>query len=102
MKTAKVVVREMKLFVNHGNLNKIAYLMGYSPKYLSRIFKEFEQQDFREFRIKVKMEEAKVLLRNSDFSVTDIAGFLGYRNPESFSRQFKRTVGIVPTKYLRR
>lgn len=47
----------------------------------------------------LKTEEAKKLLREENYSVSEIASILGYPDIHSFSRAFKRETGYSPTEY---
>jgi len=70
-----------------------------SPKYLSRIFKEQAGIGFNEYKLKIKVSEAKKLLEKSGFNVNQISDRLGYENTESFIRQFKKFTRKTPTEY---
>jgi YesN/AraC family two-component response regulator len=73
-----------------------------SPKYLSRIFKQNTGTRFSEFRLEIKMNEAKSLLKDTDFNVNQIADRLGYQNAESFIRIFKKITGFTPTEFRKK
>ena len=47
----------------------------------------------------LKIEKAKKLLRDEDFSISHIATILGYNNIHSFSRAFKNNTGFSPSQY---
>ena len=70
-----------------------------SPKYLSKIFKERTGTGFSEYKLKIKAEEAKKLLKTTAYNVDQISGKLGYENTESFIRLFKRMTGRTPAQY---
>ncbi|MBB3111547.1 YesN/AraC family two-component response regulator [Paenibacillus phyllosphaerae] len=70
-----------------------------SPKYLSQLFKESIGQNFSDFLIGLRIEYAKRLLRESDVTVQQISEMLGYANPTSFIRVFKKIVGLSPGQY---
>lgn len=50
----------------------------------------------------LRVEEAKQMLETSDQAIDDIAQAVGYEDPNSFRRLFKRTVGVTPQKYRQR
>ncbi|MCA9408922.1 MAG: response regulator [Candidatus Omnitrophica bacterium] len=99
-------VERIKRFVarNYHNvsLQYIADELCLSPKYVSRLFSSNSEAGFRDFKVGIKIEKAKELLENSSMSVTDISIKLGYQNPESFMRIFKRAENITPLQYRRR
>jgi len=80
-------------------LNNIAYNIGLSPKYLSRVFKEYVKIGFNEYKLLLKMEKAKELLTKTGYNIYQISYKLGYNNPESFIRQFKKHTKMTPSEY---
>jgi transcriptional regulator GlxA family with amidase domain len=50
----------------------------------------------------LRIEEAKQLLETSETAIDAIAAEVGYEDPASFRRLFKRTTGITPHDYRRR
>jgi transcriptional regulator GlxA family with amidase domain len=49
----------------------------------------------------VRMEEAKQMLETTDASVERIGEQVGYEDPVSFRRLFKRKSGLTPAEYRR-
>lgn len=47
----------------------------------------------------LRIEEAKQMLETTDDAIDDIASLVGYDEPNSFRRLFKRTTGITPHQY---
>ncbi len=47
----------------------------------------------------LRIEEAKQMLETTDDAIDDIALQVGYHEPNSFRRLFKRTTGIAPNQY---
>jgi len=50
----------------------------------------------------LRVEEAKHMLETTDVAIDDIASDVGYEDPNSFRRLFKKTTGITPNMYRRR
>ena len=97
-------VERIKRFIERNihkrlRLSDAAEVVYLSPKYLSRIFKEHAGVGFSEYRLNVKMERACRQLRDTGYSVSQIAYDLGYRNAESFIRRFKEITGHTPSEY---
>jgi two-component system response regulator YesN len=78
-------------------LKEVAESICLSPKYVSRVFKQHTGQGFSQYRLKIKVREATVLLKDTGYSISQIADKLGYKNVESFIRQFKKITGITPS-----
>lgn len=85
--------------VSLSDAAKAVYL---SPKYVSRIFKKYTKTDFSEFKLKIKIEKAKELLTKAGYNVNLTSDKLGYENPESLIREFKKLVGYTPAEYKKR
>lgn len=106
-KTASGYINKMervKIFLENNcdkkiNLNHVAEEVCLSPKYLSRLFKENSGTGFNEYRLKIKIDKAKELLKTTDLTVNQIAIQLGYKNPESFIRMFEKLLGSTPTEF---
>ena len=97
-------IEKVKRFVERNcfkktGLEDAARVVCLSPKYLSRIFKECAGESYIAYRLKIKIEKAKEILRQGGFNISQIAYKLGYENPESFIRQFKKLTGKTPTKF---
>lgn len=97
----------IKRFVEKNCFKKIgledaANVVCLSPKYLSRIFKENTGVNFSEYRLKIKVEEAKKLLNRSGYNINQISEKLGYENAESFIRQFKNHTGYTPSHFRKK
>jgi AraC-like DNA-binding protein len=84
------------------NLNDIAQIACLSPNHLlrtySQIYDKTPHQHISQFRI----QKAKQLLLNLDFSITDITFEIGLNNPVSFSKMFKQHVGISPLEFRKK
>ena len=50
----------------------------------------------------LRMEEAKQLLETTDADTDTVAAEVGYEDPASFRRVFKRHTGVTPARYRRR
>ncbi|WP_409345608.1 helix-turn-helix domain-containing protein [Paenibacillus sp. MBLB4367] len=68
---------------------------------LKTIFKAKVGVGIMEYFNKLKIEHAKLLIREKDYNFTEIAEQLGYSSMHYFSRQFKRVTTMTPTEYAR-
>ncbi|MEA1937154.1 MAG: ATP-binding protein [Patescibacteria group bacterium] len=80
-------------------LNDIANEVCLSPKYLSRIFKEKTGMSFVDYKINLRIEKAKELLKEGGDNIEEISYKLGYQNPESFGKIFKKIAHLTPRDY---
>lgn len=80
-------------------LEEIAEYMGYSPSYLSALFKEKTGMSIHPYIQKRKIEAAKGLILYTNQSLTAIAAALGYHSLSHLSKAFKKEVGVSPQQY---
>lgn len=89
---------------NHnGNISidDICRHFGYSRSYISHRFSEKNGMGIKEYIIRLKIEDAKALLVNSQLNITEVAGAVGCADSNRFSQLFKSRTGISPRKYRR-
>ena len=67
---------------------------------LCKIFNETVNQSPIEYYSNLKIKEAKKLLREKNYSITQISEMLGYSSIHTFSRAFKKAAGFSPTAYM--
>lgn len=100
-------IEKVRRFIERNCYKKItladaARAVYMSPKYLSRSFKERMNTGFSDYKLTLKIHAAKKLLRESGYNVNQLSDKLGYKNAESFIRQFKNIVRVTPTEFRRR
>lgn len=78
-----------------------AALIGFTPSYMSHIFKKITGMSLSDFTIEVKSDRAKVLLREKNMRIRDVAAAIGYANPEYFAKRFRDNTGYTPVQYRR-
>ncbi len=78
----------------------LAGLCSISTVYFRKLFKEVQGVSPIEYIKELKIKKAMEMLRGDYGSITDIASSLGYKNIYDFSRDFKKRVGVAPSKYL--
>ncbi len=88
-----------KNIYNDISLSKVANMLYIHPNYLSRIFRLSTGESFVEYLTKVKMNEAKKLLKSSHRKVYEIADMLHYKDVSHFTRVFKTMFVISPNEY---
>lgn len=75
-----------------------AYFMQ-GKSWLCAVFKQNEGDSIMEYFSKLKIAEAKKLLRSGNYSVGQISDMLGFSCIHTFSRAFKQKVGFSPLEY---
>jgi two-component system response regulator YesN len=84
------------------SLRDVAQMSYLSPKYFSRLFKEKTGKSFNGFRVNLRMKMAKKLLSKDNYNISQIACTVGYQNPDSFMKMFKRVTSLTPSEYRHR
>lgn len=81
------------------SLEEVAREVGLSFYYLSKLFKERYNCTFSEYLTQVRIAHAKEYLEDQHLPLKEIAIDIGYKDPNYFSRVFKKQVGLSPTEY---
>jgi AraC family L-rhamnose operon transcriptional activator RhaR/AraC family L-rhamnose operon regulatory protein RhaS len=84
---------------NHVTLNKIAAKGNISGRTADRIFKEALKMSPIEYLLKVRINNAKNLLKNQQCTVSEAAFQSGFNDSNYFTKQFKKFTAISPRKY---
>lgn len=84
-----------------GNLtfSAVCRFSAQSATNLKTIFKAATGRGVMEYYRWLKIEQAKVLLREGNGNITQIADKLGYASVHYFSRYFKQATGMTPSEY---
>ncbi|MDH3973863.1 MAG: helix-turn-helix domain-containing protein [Deltaproteobacteria bacterium] len=85
--------------LNLGILSKVA---GMSKSHFSRQFKEITGVTYARYLCMARIREAKRLLKNAPFSVSEICYAVGYNDLTHFERSFKNMEGLTPSQFRRK
>lgn len=83
----------------HLTLADLSKEMSLSASYLSALFKEKTRYSPIQLFTSLRMQKASQLLKETQLTVKEIAGELGYPDPYAFSRSFKLVMGVSPKKF---
>ncbi|HET7238839.1 MAG TPA: helix-turn-helix domain-containing protein, partial [Terrimicrobiaceae bacterium] len=83
------------------SLARLAEQAGMSEFHFNRLFKRATGVPPSQYQIKLRMDAARRLLRETRKSVITIAIEVGYSNPSHFARLFRKETGLSPTDYRR-
>jgi two-component system response regulator YesN len=81
------------------SLQILADRFNVSSIYLGRLFKAEAGEYFSNYINKLRLEEAKRLLKESHLKTVEIAEKIGFLDPNYFYRKFKQAIGLSPTEY---
>ena len=81
------------------SLEVIAAHVHLHPAYLSKVFKENEDQNLSGYITNVRMEKAAQLLMEPELKVHDVMEKVGYQKSQYFSKLFREKYGVTPVEY---
>ena len=64
-----------------------------------RSFKRYMGVTPMQYVTSIRINKAKELLKNTNYSIQEISGLVGYENPLYFSRIFRKQIGCSPSGY---
>ena len=79
--------------------NVIAEYMHMNPDYLSTLFHTRFGQTLSFYITAVRIDYAKELLKNSTFTLNEIADKTGFSTSSYFCKQFKKYTSMTPQQY---
>lgn len=80
-------------------MDNIASNFGLSKDYFGKLVKQKTGQSFKTIYTDIKMEYAKMLIRNSQHKMYEISDMLGYSSADYFARVFKEIFGMSPAEF---
>ncbi len=84
------------------SLNKLAAEIGYSPTYLSTLFRKETNYSPISYFSHLKILKACEFLDYTNMKVKEISFRLGYSDPYYFTKDFKKKMGLSPRNYRNR
>jgi AraC family transcriptional regulator len=81
------------------SLARLARAAGLSEFHFSRAFKQSTGFSPSSYFIRMRMEKARLLLRETPKTVIEVGLDIGYSSPSHFAQVFRREVGVSPTEY---
>lgn len=88
-----------KNYQENINLNKISNYVSLSKNYFCNIFKKETGITIWDYLIRIRMEEAKRMLLDTDQKTYEISERVGYDDPSYFGRLFKKYTGFTPIEF---
>ena len=78
---------------------ELADMVGYSVTYFTRRFREETGFGISDFVKAARIERAKILLKDSEYSVQEVSDKLGFTTRNYFTRCFRELTGMTPMEY---
>jgi len=83
-------------------LSEISDEAGYSPSYLTTLFRKKTGYSPLSYFSHLKISKASEYLDFSKFKIKEISFMLGYSDPYYFSKDFQKKIGLSPRNYRNR
>lgn len=102
--TARKKIQEAKAYILANfnrplSLQDVADHVYMNPSYLSYLFKEITGQNYIDFLIACRVQEAQKLLTDVQFKIYQVGEMVGYENPRYFAYIFKKVTGKTPVEF---
>lgn len=104
LNTTEKKVQDITAFINSNyskplTLNSISKKFFVSKYYLCHVFKRITGMTVNAFLNRKRLLEAEILLRHTDYRISDISHRTGFNSHSHFIRQFKKHYGCTPGEY---
>lgn len=92
-------IEDVRQKVNFRSASDFASQLAVHVNHLNRALKETTQKTTSEIIAERIVQEAKILLRHTDWNVSEIAYSLGFEEPTHFNNFFKKNMQLTPTQF---
>lgn len=99
------LIRQIHTYIeqNYANdmlsLKEISEYVHMSNSHMCTFYKQETGSTINQYLTQIRMEKAKYYLKATNYSISDIAARVGYRESSYFGRIFKKTYDITPAEY---
>ncbi|MBR6523671.1 MAG: helix-turn-helix transcriptional regulator [Clostridia bacterium] len=100
-KTHEIYNYVNKNFRENITLGELCFIFGTNKTTLCSSFKKAYGDTVIGYINRLKIKEAKKLLREGKYNFTEISAMLGFSSVHYFSRMFKKQQGVSPSDYIR-
>ncbi|SFD37844.1 two component transcriptional regulator, AraC family [Bacillus sp. OV194] len=78
---------------------EVAGIINVTPNYFSQLIKQETGKHFNDYLHEVRLQQAKLLLKETPCRIFEIAEQVGYRDYKYFVHIFKKSTSLTPTQY---
>ena len=106
-KRSKGIIGEIKKFIEEHyseniTVQTLAEEFYLTPNYISMLFKKETGENFKDYLTKIRIDKAKALIQDPLFKLYQVAESVGYKDPDYFTKVFKKYTGVTPSEYRER
>lgn len=98
-KIVQAVLYIKENFKSDLNMAVVSNCISMNYSLFSLNFKQYTGMNFVNYLKKIRVEEAKRLLEETDEKINDISRLVGYENDKHFMKIFKSVCGVSPSEY---
>ncbi len=80
-------------------LEEVSGIAGFNASYFSVLFKKECGMTFLEYLSSVRISKAKALLRDTQLSIAEVCGKVGYLDLKHFNKTFKKITSLSPAEF---
>ena len=84
------------------SIDEYAHSHNFSISWFIQSFKQYTGTTPTQYLLFLRISNAKNLLENTSFNISEISRAIGYENPLYFSRIFKKQSGLSPSEYRKK
>lgn len=99
--TSKVISYMAEHIDTHLTLNEISQVFCVGKTQLKDLFKKHTSYTLMEYFAKLKIDQAKIMIREETYNFTEISRQLGFSSVHYFSKAFKKATLMSPSEYAR-
>lgn len=81
------------------SLEGLSEQVGLSPAYFCALFKKETEIGFSKYLTNVRMEQAKILLRETHLPVWEVCKKVGHNDVRHFTQTFDKLMGVKPAVF---
>lgn len=86
-------------YMNNISLRELSKKYYLNSSYLGQLFKKKYGMSFKDYLTSIRINEAAIMLIQTDNKITQIAESVGYKDSDYFIRKFIEIKGCTPSKY---
>jgi Response regulator containing CheY-like receiver domain and AraC-type DNA-binding domain len=95
---------EIKIYIQQHhfedfNLKELSGMFYINSVYLGQLFKKSTGECFHDYINRIRIDNAKRLLDETNMSINEISEKVGYKYLDHFYRKFKKILGVNPGEY---
>ncbi|MDL2295501.1 AraC family transcriptional regulator [Lachnospiraceae bacterium OttesenSCG-928-E19] len=83
-------------------LEQVAKMFGYTPTYLSHMFRKYVGIGYKEYLQSIRLEKASKDILEGELYIGEIAEKHGFANSKAFSKVFQKKYGVMPGEFRKK